>query len=317
MLKKMIFKKIVIASLGLLVLLLFYFFPREQKYELDLLKNQEVEYVYSSNNQVIYLLDSKNYISRTKIPIKTNKKTEQLIKDLIEVMIEDGKKQNIIPNGFKAIIPTGTILNKLSIDDNVVKLDFSKEFLDTTNLYEEKMIEAIVFTITNIDDIKGVMIYIEGELLTKLPHSGKNLPTLLTREIGINKIYDINNVNNIYDSTVYYVGKFNDNYYYTPITKYTNKEQDRIKVIIEELTSGPVYQSNLMSFLNVNTKLTNYEIKEQQANLYFNSYILNDIDKKDILEEVIYTISLSLKNNYDIKTVSFYVDDEKIYDYNE
>ena len=41
--------------------------------------------------------------------------------------------------------------------------------------------------------------------------------------------------------------------------------------------------------------------------------LLNDIDKKNILEEVIYTISLSMDNIYDnLETVSFQVNNEEI-----
>ena len=38
-------------------------------------------------------------------------------------------------------------------------------------------------------------------------------------------------------------------------------------------------------------------------NLEFNDYIFDDITTKEILEEVIYTISLSAKENYDIDKV--------------
>ena len=48
-------------------------------------------------------------------------------------------------------------------------------------------------------------------------------------------------------------------------------------------------------------------------NLEFNSYIFNDIDEKNILEEVIYTICLSIGDNYDVEEVSFTVEDEEIY----
>ena len=37
--------------------------------------------------------------------------------------------------------------------------------------------------------------------------------------------------------------------------------------IIDELTSGPIYETNLMSFLNTNAKLLNYEIKDKQLSL--------------------------------------------------
>ena len=45
----------------------------------------------------------------------------------------------------------------------------------------------------------------------------------------------------------------------------------------------------------------------------FNQYIFNDLGTKNILEEVIYTISLSVEANYNVKEVSFEVNNEEIY----
>ena len=59
--------------------------------------------------------------------------------------------------------------------------------------------------------------------------------------------------------------------------------------------------------------MINYNIENDKMMLTFNSYILNDFDKLNILEEVIDTISLSVKDNYDVSEVIFYVDNNEIY----
>ena len=69
---------------------------------------------------------------------------------------------------------------------------------------------------------------------------------------------------------------------------------------------------NLMSFLNINTKLLNYEIKEKQMVLTFNEDILSSIEDKSILEEVINTINYSIDDNYDVNEVIFRVGEEEI-----
>ena len=48
-------------------------------------------------------------------------------------------------------------------------------------------------------------------------------------------------------------------------------------------------------------------------NLDFNNYLFDNVDEKDILEEVIYTISLSVNDNYDVDEVVFNVDNEEVY----
>ena len=175
------------------------------------------------------------------------------------------------------------------------------------------MIESIVYTLTSIEGVKGILIYVEDDLLTVLPKSKTQLPSILTRDFGINKVYDLVDTKNISKTTIYYLGKTNDdNYYYVPVTKIDNSNKDKVKVIIDELTSGPTYENNLMSFLNFNTKLENYDIVDKTMYLKFNDYILNSIEDKSILEEVIYSISLSISENYDVNEVIFMVGDEEI-----
>jgi len=68
-----------------------------------------------------------------------------------------------------------------------------------------------------------------------------------------------------------------------------------------------------MSFLNDGTKLVSSNIDGKVMNLEFNNYLFDDINTKDILEEVVYTISLSVSDNYDIDQLVFNVDNRQVY----
>ena len=276
MLKNMTIKKVSLATILLLICALFVLFPRENEYKLDLNGKTSVEYVNNDETHEIYLVNKDNYVSRTKVLLNEDE-VEKKIRTLIEYLIIDGKKESNIPNGFRAPIPSG-----------------------------------IVYSLTSIKEVNGIMIYVEGNLLTVLPKNKTNLPTVLTRDIGINKIYDITNTKDISKTTIYYIGENNDNYYYIPVTKIDNSKKDKIKIIIDELSSGPSYQGNLMSFMNLNTKLMNYEIKDKSMYLVFNDYILDNIDEKKVMEEVIYSISLSIGENYNVDEVIFMLNDEEI-----
>ena len=72
-----------------------------------------------------------------------------------------------------------------------------------------------------------------------------------------------------------------------------------------------------MSYLNAGAVLEDYELLDNNLKLNFNELLLNDINKKNLLEEVIYTISLSMDNYYNnLETVSFYINDEEVYTVN-
>ena len=68
-----------------------------------------------------------------------------------------------------------------------------------------------------------------------------------------------------------------------------------------------------MSYLNSNTKLLKSNIDKDLMSLEFNDYIFNDYEDKKILEEVIYTISLSIYDNYNVREVSFINDSKEVY----
>ena len=151
--------------------------------------------------------------------------------------------------------------------------------------------------------------------LIKILQSGNEIPEEYKDLIfpSLNKEYELTSLDNIFDVTIYYVNKYNDNYYYVPVTKYMNGTDSKINVIIKELSSGNMSSTNLMSFLNSNTKLQAVEELEDTLNLEFNSYIFSDSDKGKILEEVVYSICLSIEDNYDVENVAFYVENEEIY----
>lgn len=312
MLKRMSIKKIMVSSCAILLLLIIYLIP-DNKREINL-KQDKIEYSYNNVVSTIYLVDRNNYVARTSIPSCKCEGVDKA-KDLVEGLIIDGNKSSIIPNGFRSIIPPSVRILNLSLDNSILTIDFSKDVLDVSEREEKKMLEAIIYTLTSIEGIDKIIIKVEGEVLNNLPKSGESLPSVLDKSYGINKTYDLVNTSDIDSYTLYYVNKYNNNEYYVPVTKYVNsKITDPIKVIIKELSSSPIYETNLMSYLNSEAKLISYDLSEDTLKLNFNSLLLSDVVKKSILEEVIYTISLSMDNIYnDLKEVSFWVDDEEIY----
>ncbi len=309
MIKKMLYKKILVASSLLVVLFMLYLIPAKKEVEFA---ETNLEYVYPNNLETVYLLDSNDYVARVLISASNESSVSKAL-SLIDALIIGGKKENVIPNGFRSIMPSGTKVNDIKLEDGVLIIDFSKDILDIDKKYEDKMIEALTYTLTSINDIDSIKLLVDGEELKKLPNSNKILPTFLDKSYGINKIYEITNVGNIDSYTVYFVNSVNDSKYYIPVTKYINdNKQDKIRIIIDELATSFTYQSNLNSFLNENAKLLNYEVIDKQIKLNFNDMIFSDITNNDILEEVVYTICLSINDSIDIDSVVFMANDKEM-----
>lgn len=309
MIKKMLYKKILVASSLLVVLFMLYLIPTKKEAEFA---ETNLEYVYPNDLETVYLLDSNDYVARVLISA-SNDSIISKATSLIDALTIGGKKENVIPNGFRSIIPSGTKVIDIELEDGVLIINFSKDILNIDKKYEDKMIESLTYTLTSINGIDSIKLLVDGKELKRLPNSNKLLPTFLDKSYGINKIYEITNVGNIDSYTVYFVNNVNDNKYYIPVTKYVNDyKQDKIRIIIDELASSFTYQSNLSSFLNENTKLLNYEVIDKQIKLNFNDMIFSDITNNDILEEVVYTICLSINDSIDIDSVVFLANDREI-----
>lgn len=308
MLKRRVTRKIMMTSAVLFSCLLMNIFPNK-KYEYT----QSLKYVTSYHEEVIYLIDQYQMVGRTKVNMEDCKDIKVKAKKLMEMLIQEGESETKLPSGFKNMIPSDTKVIGIDYKANVLKVNFSKEILNIKEQDEEKMVEAIVYTLTEIEGIDKVIIYVEDEILTKLPHSKKNLPATLDKSYGINKEYSMDSYKEIQPVTIYYVSKYNEEYYYVPVTKYVNDAREKIKIIIEELSSSPLTSTNLMSFLNSNTKLLATEEEVDTLFLVFNEYIFSDMDTRNILEEVIYSISLSVRDNYNVKEVVFRLGEEEIY----
>ena len=308
MLKKLGLRKLAVTTSALFIIGLIYLFPSNNE-ELKIEKN--ITYIEPDEIYEVYLVDQNDYVSMVTLPLDSTELID-ILKEKIEYLIIDGKKQEEVPNGFKPIIPEGTEILDLKVEENTVTINFNENIKNIRQEDEEKMIEAIVYTLTNESNINKVYIKINGETLERLPNSNKLLPIPLDRSYGINKFYDFNSLYGLTKTTIYYVSNNGDLTYYIPVTKVTNDDREKITVIIDELKSNVIYQSNLSSYLNANAELEEYEIIEDTMHLSFNDKIFDSLINQNILEEVEYSISLSVKDNYDVNEVIFYVDDNLI-----
>lgn len=308
MLKKTFVKRICLALFCLLILLVLYLFPKVKKSENIYEKST---YTVKDLSNIVYLLDKNDKVARLPITLR-QENLEDKIKELITYMSNSSIYSNLIPNGFKPILPEGVTVISTEVNDGNLKINLSKELLNLKKNNEVKALEALIYTLTSLDNINSITLLVEGSILTRLPNSKEILPNPLDRTYGINKKYDINSIKDTTKTTIYYLSKNEDNYYYVPVTKVTNDQKEKIEVIIKELKSSRIYDTSLMSYLSSDTTLKKYNILDKEISLEFNNAILSGIKNDKILEEVTYAINLSIKDAYDVDKVMYYVDNTEI-----
>lgn len=304
MIKKSSIRRICVATLALFILLIIYFFPSS-----DVTIKEHLSYI-KKDEMPIFLVDNSNYVARTSI-VKSSETINEQIKEIIETLTINSKKSTYIRDGFKPIIPENTKIIDLKLDNEILTINFSKEFLTVNETNEEPMLEALIYSLTELKEIKKIKILVENIPFTKLPNSNKKLPEYLDKTYGINKIYNLNSLKETSKTTIYYLSKINDYYYYVPVTKVSNEKLERVEIIIKELKSTPIYHTNLISYLKASANMTNYGLLENAISLSFNNYLIANMKEEQILEEVKYSIALSLRDTYGINEVIFNIPDSE------
>lgn len=299
MIKKYTINKLCVTSVSLFLLLMFYLVPSTPESEVKIDKS-----IGDKKEVVVYLMDKDYYLGRM-IEYASYDNIVDLVNKKLDILINGSDELN----SFSPIIPKNTKVNSIKVDKNNIYIDFSKDILNVSKYNEELMIESIIYTITDINGIDNIYLSINKEPLKILPKSNKEIPYPLNRGYGINKKYDLDSLNNITKTTVYFNKSYNDVEYLVPITKVMNTTSEKIDIIIEELKSIVNAQYNLNSYISNNLEVVSHDVNDDKMNLIFNEFIL-DKEKLVVLEEVKYAIAQSIFDNYNVKEVVFSTKDK-------
>lgn len=302
MLKRRALRKIFMTTFIVFVLLTIYLIPSKNNTEYE-----NVIYKYNDIEDIsLYLMNDNSQLTKVDFKISSSSLNDK-VKTILDKLIISNDAT--IPNGLLQVIPKGTKILDIYLDEGIVHVNFSKEFLDISNELIESTIESIVYSLFEISDITGVSIYVEEENISKL--FPVDIPNIITRDYGINKRVELRNFIDASSVVIYYIDNIDNQNYYVPITKYVNDDREKIKIIIDELSSNYIYESNLITLLDKNIKLVDYSINNDVMILNFNNSIF--LERDNILEEVVYSISYSVFANYDVSKVIFQVDGVEVF----
>lgn len=284
--------------------------------EINISENGDSTENVSNSNEIeqntiqteLYLLDKNGYVVPQTLSLPNE---EGIAKLALQSLVENGPIDNIIPSGFQAVLPSDTEVLGINIKDGVAVVDFSKEFADYKPENEQKIMQSIAWTLTQFDTIEKVKLQMNGHELEEMPANGTKIGDGLTRKIGINVdtagIVDITNTKPI---TVYYLGQQGENYYYVPVTRrVSNKIENNVEAVVQQLINGPSYSSPLLSeFLPDVALLDKPKVEDGKVILNFNESIVGSVKKDNMISEHILTsLVLSLTEQTGIESVAIMV----------
>jgi hypothetical protein len=125
------------------------------------LSDINTEAPYTQSMEVFYpASDEKIYVEPITLTFHTGDDTKEIIQ---EVLRKEGSKESYLP-----LASANTIINSLDLDENnIVHLDFSKEFVQEMNLgagYESLLLQSVTNTLGNYYGVSKVLITLDGKL---------------------------------------------------------------------------------------------------------------------------------------------------------
>ncbi|MBC8079718.1 MAG: GerMN domain-containing protein [Gorillibacterium sp.] len=222
--------------------------------EEDLVKDGEAGGT-NSLQCTVYFKDSNGFVVPVSLPMADESKPAQ---KALEAMVEDGPAKSMLPKGFTALLPKGTVVNSLNIDKNkLATVDFSSEFTQYNGQDERKMLEALTWTLTSFPTVEKVKILVDGQVLPEMPELGTPLNEPLSRMMGINIEFapgvDPGRTTPV---VLYFKGSTKENFnYYVPVTRLISRTEDVAQATVEELVKGPDIASGLMTALTSDIKI--------------------------------------------------------------
>lgn len=198
----------------------------------------------------VYLLDRNGYVAPMTLRMKPDASSQRSPAEVAVVwMTADKKLAEQLPPGFSAILPEGTKVNsiKKNTDDRSITIDFAAPFPAMNPAHERKMVEALVWTMTELPGIDKLKLTVGGKTLSKLPSSGLPLGDVLTRSMGINLEHAKGvHINRSMGVTLYFAARSTDGEgYFVPVTRLIDRKPDRARAALEQLIQGPLDSDSL------------------------------------------------------------------------
>ncbi len=251
---------------------------------------------------VLYYRDSDGYLVPVSIDIEWE---EGIARSAIIKLVSADKDSEIMQHtGLHSAIPPGTKVLGLTIRDGLAKLDLSAEALTCNDAEAERlMLRSLVYTLTEFNTVDRVQFMFEGDIIETLKF-GTKVAKPIKRE-GINAI----NEGTGSMVTVFFHRANEIGYqYFVPVTFNTGIADVDMGIAMECLLEGPPEGSGLESFIPANTSISGMGIKNGIAYLNFEKGIFDYEGSDSIGENIVKSITLTLKEYPAVTGVVFLVE---------
>ncbi|WP_096435981.1 GerMN domain-containing protein [Alteribacter populi] len=257
----------------------------------------------------LYLMDKNGMVTPQALDLPSS---ESDVLQSMAYLVKDGPVTELLPNGFQAVLPSGTeVLDANITEEGVAVVDFSSDFEEYRAEDELKILQSVTWTLTQFDDIDRVQIKIGGEEQEVMPQNGTPVAEGYTRSHGINlETGDLSDLSNTKPVTVYFLSQNEDQTYYVPVTRRVSSTDDTYTAVVDELLKGPDMLTSLLTdFRNEAELVEEPSYRDGTVTLNFNDGLLSQLEGTALSEHVVNMLVLSLTEQEEVEQVAIEVDE--------
>ena len=259
----------------------------------------------------VYMLDNDNYL----VPLTFAFDSKELLADDIRYVISMLRDESpLTTKGYQTVLNDNVKIQGIELENNILNIDFSKEFNDHEASKEEKLLESLTWTLTQYDEVNGLTISVDGVKLETLPQSGIVLPDVLDKTIGINKYHDTTgNIYNTTSITVFYEKENFGETVYVPVTRRVIEEENEKMSVYNAMFKDIAVMSGLRQIEELDLiddeKVINFNEEELTVSLLTEALVEEGIVNSEIYELLVMTYT----DLNDIKVnINFEVNEEEV-----
>ena len=240
---------------------------------------------------ILYYRDEKGLL----IPVMRRIPWEEGIakSSIIQLVDKPVLREELSKVGLLPVLPGGTDVIGLSINEGLCKIDFNENILDYNDKIDEKaIVQSIVYTLTEFDTIDRVQIIIEGETIKKLPYGSKVNKPLARKNINLSDTIAEDSVSVV---TYYNTSMNGEEVFVVPVTKPVSSIRADVKSALLALLEGAPGNTGLYSELPMGTRVNDVYVKDGIAYIDFSKDIEELPDKTKYQQSLVYELGLTLR----------------------
>lgn len=265
-------------------------------------------------SRILYLIDQNGLVVPQEVSLPAPE-SKEVAKQVLEYLVQDGPVTSLLPNGFQAVLPSGTEIIDLNLEsDGTLVVNVSEDFKTYQAENEKKILEAMTFTLTQFENVERVKLWIEGEEQNAMPVNGTPISEGYSRVDGIN-VHQTNGVDLMESkaTTLYFPMQGEEEVYFVPVTQHVEVDEDNPqKSVVQALMEGPAFDLPLQHFINTGAQLTAEPVMEDGIiSLTFNENILTNSEQSMIADEVMQSLVMTLTEQENIEAVEVQIENHE------